>query len=192
MATLRSGRLEFYIDCHSLDSCGDIVYAYQFLCEGKNIINPEILHDWYKDGIFLTTECDFENSEVIDFFTSVIETLDGRRYASLEPPIVGITCIAWNDFKDKRINKWKNSKGINGHRHYSDKSIEEFCELWEKDIYLTFSLSEGFFIHKHAEISLDFSTTTDILEIFILEFRQEFEQFKKDKMKEHLEKTAYR
>jgi hypothetical protein len=190
MATLKDGNLSFCIDFHSLDSCGDIVYAYRFLCNGINIINPQLLKDdwdWCKDGVFLTTECDFERSDVIDYFKTVIETKDGRGYESLEPPIMYIDCRAWNDFKDKRIESWKNSCGIDGHRHYSDEAVESFCKFWQEDVYMTFRIDADYLKDvKYSYLTLAVDTKMSILKKFVAELETEFKQFKKDHLEEHL------
>lgn len=91
MAILKSYSTELHVAFHDLDSCGDIMYSYQLLIDGKNIINTETLKPIYRDGVFLTTECDFEQSGVVDFFKNIILSKEGYHYyESLEPPLIAL------------------------------------------------------------------------------------------------------
>jgi hypothetical protein len=59
---------EIIINYHDIDGCGDILYAFQFLINKKNVINPEKLSERYKEGFLYISDCDFEKCSIIDIF----------------------------------------------------------------------------------------------------------------------------
>jgi hypothetical protein len=192
MAILKTYGVEIHINFYGIDDCGDILYAYRFICNGKNIINPELLNEKWKNGIFITTECDFEESGVINYFKRIITTKTGENYESLEPPIIYIGCRAWNEVKEYSIRSWKSATHWNGQKKYSDEGIDSFMKYWEKDISLTFSIDNDYLVYKGpaTKISITVSTTTDILELFVKELEQEFGDFKNSKKEESYIKVA--
>lgn len=155
--------MELYVAFHDLDNCGDIIYSYQLLIDGKNIINTEILKPIYRDGVFLTTECDFEQSGVINFFKNVILLKEGYHYyESLEPPLITL-----------RSNIIKSKFGTN-------KESEK--------IILFVEIGEDYFDSEDIEKGLTFCLETDAeqLEYFLKELVQEFELFKRNNRNKHL------
>ncbi len=163
MAILKSSSTELHVAFHDLDNCGDIIYSYQLLIDSKNIINTEILKPIYRDGVFLTTECDFEQSGVIDFFKSVILSKEGYHYyESLEPPLIAL-----------RSYIIKSRFGTN----------QEF-----EEIILFVEIGEDYFDSNDIEKGVTFCLETDAerLEYFFKELAQEFELFKSNNKNKHL------
>lgn len=163
MAILKSYSTELHVVFHDLDNCGDIIYSYQLLIDGKNIINTEILKPIYRDGVFLTTECNFEQSGVVDFFKNVILSKEGYHYyESLEPSLIAL-----------RSNIIKSKFGTN---QESEKII------------LFVEIGEDYFDSEDIEKGLTFciEVNTEQLEYFRKELVQEFELFKRNNKNKHL------
>jgi hypothetical protein len=192
MAILRINEIEeIVIRYYDIDNCGDILYAYQFLYDGRNVINSEILYERNKDGIFIVTDCDFEKCEVISFFDYIIKTKNSLNYENIEPPVIHIHCRAWNELKDNRIKIWENARHPDGTSQYKEGFIESMSEFWEKDVELTFSLDSIFTINreKYSLISLHYKTTTDNLQEFVNELKSEFQDFKSKNLQKHLKNS---
>lgn len=183
MASLYSDGIEIKISFHDLDNCGDILYSYEFLFDGKNIFNPDIIHERHKQGKFITTECDFDRSGVIEFFQRIIANKEGGSYESLEPPIIYIKCNGWKEKRDYFMNSWKNDYHHNGIKKYSNGFIDSMETTWEKDIELIFSLDENYTINKrlYTKLSLCFISNTDSLQEFVDNLTSEFITFKEIK-----------
>lgn len=155
MAILKSHSMELHVVFHDLDNCGDIIYSYQLLINGKNIINTEILKPIYKNGVFLTTECNFEHSGVIDFFKNVILSKEGYHYyESLEPPLIAL-----------RSNIIKSKFGTN----QESEEIILFVEIGE-DYFESEDIEKG--------VTFCIEVNPEQLEYFYNELIREFELFK--------------
>lgn len=192
MATLKINEVEeIVIRYHDIDKCGDILYAYQFLFDGENIINPKILDERYKDGVFIVTDCDFEKCGIISFFDYVIETKNSISYENIEPPVIHIHCRAWNEFKENRIKSWENLRHPDGTKKYREGFIESMLESWEKEIELNFSLDSTFTNNREkvSSISLHYKTTSDNLHHFVNELKSEFQDFKSENLQKHLQNS---
>jgi len=179
---------EIIINYHDIDCCGDILYAFQFLFNKKNVINPEILSERYKEGFFIISDCDFEKCSIIDFFEQVLNTKDSIRYENIETPVIHIHCRAWNELKNYKLSLWENAKHSDGKGKYQEGFIESILEFWEKEVELTFSLDSIFTINpdKHSKISLHYETNTDNLQHFVEELRSEFQDFKGNNLEKHI------
>lgn len=192
MATLKINEVEkIVIRYHDIDNCGDILYAYQFLFDGANIINPEILDERNKDGIFIVTDCDFEKCGVISFFDYIIETKNSISYENIEPPVIHINCRAWNEFKDYRIKSWENLRHPDGTKKYKEGFVESMLEFWEKDIELTFTFDSIFTSRReiYSNITLHYKTNTDVLREFVDELKSEFQDFKSTNLEKHIKNS---
>jgi len=192
MATLKINELEeIVINYHEIDGCGDILYAFKFLFDKKNVINPEILTEPYKDGVFIISDSDFEKCSVISFFEQVLKTKNSLRYENIEPPVIYIHCRAWNELKEYRIASWENARHPDGTRKYKEGFIESMLEFWEKDVELTFSLDSIFTINreKSSSISLHYKTNTDNLQQFVNELKSEFQEFKGNNLEKHVQNS---
>ncbi len=190
MATLKINEVEeIVIRYHDIDKCGDILYSYQFLFDGKNVINPEIFNERNKDGVFIVTDCDFEKCGVINFFDNIIETKKSLHYENIEPPVIQIHCRAWDEFKDYRKKSWENSRHPDGTNRYKEGFIESMLEFWEKDVEITFSL-DPIFTNNQEKVSLTsphYKTTVDNLRNFVNELKSEFQDFKSKNLQKHLQ-----
>jgi len=193
MAILRVNKIEeIVIRYYDIDNCGDILYAFQFLFNGGNVINPEILNERFKDGVFITTDCDFEECGVISFFDNVIKTKNSLSYENIEPPAMYIQCRAWNELKDNRIKIWESARHPDGKRKYKEGFTESMLEFWGKDIELTFSLDPIFTNNReqYSRISLQYKTNTDNLQEFVDELKSEFQDFKNKNLQKHFQNSA--
>lgn len=188
MATLKINELEeVVINYHDLDGCGDILYGFQFLFGKKSVLNPEILSERNKDGVFFISNCDFEKCGVISFFEQIIATKNSLNYENIEQPVIHIRCRAWNEFKDYRIAKWTNAKHADGTKKYGEGFVESMMEYWEKDVELIFSIDSIFTLSRdgYSNISLQYDTNTDVLRRFIDDLKSEFQEFKRKNLEKH-------
>ncbi len=192
MAALRINDLEeILIEYNRLDGCGDILHGYRFLFNKKNVINPEIINDKFKDGLFIVSDCEFDNCRVISFFEQIIESNSSLQYENIEPPVVHIQCRAWNELKDYRISKWRNAKHPDGTIKYKEGFVESMFEFWEKDVELIFSLDSGFTDNQgsNSNISLHYNTNTDVIRKFVNELKSEFKDFKCNNREQHIQNS---
>ena len=189
MATLNSGLYEIKVEFHDLDNCGDILYSYQFLWNGKNVINTEILKEPYRNGFFTTTECFFDDSELLDFFQRILESKHGDSYESLQSPIVYIKCTTWNDTREYSIkNLRENHVGKDDPNRNNEKLFNTYVEIWENQLELNFRLDSDYFESGNSHgVSFNFSTNFDALKEFTDTLKEEYETFKVINFERHIQ-----
>ena len=154
MATLDTCGVKLSIDFHGLDNLGDILYAYRLTYNGINVINPALLEKHCKDGVFLTTDCEFDDCGVLNFFKRLISgKIEDDYYENIEPPIVYI--YAWYDketrhWLDKRQAKRYFPNEIFDEIDTDDEQIKDtFCSILCHDVRLGFDFGE-FQVRAHS------------------------------------------
>lgn len=187
MAVLRANGIEVELLFYKLDSCGDIIYSYRFLYNGNNILNPNNLKSCYIER-FTTTEADFENSGVLEFFRGIIEENVESYYESFEPPIIYIDAKGWLEKREYTINKLINLKHVDGSKMFSEEFVYQHSEEFlSKKVEFVFSIGVGYMKDEgsHSKIGLSIQTFISELEIFVAELKREFIEFKNRNIEQH-------
>ena len=174
MASLKSGSTEVSIDFYGRDNCDDIVYSFQLKWKGSNVVNPEILRDKYRSGIFTSTECIPEYSHLLNFFEQVCTTGESSSYETLEPPIVYIDCKTWSERKDYTLAKWRSDSNRNNETY-----INALAEFWSQHVEITFGLGSDFFEDEESGGCLKITVSSNLaaLKKFTSELREEYSEF---------------